>query len=189
MFKKIKNKSWGPTSLIPKNLKLNVLYTPAWTKKRKTNNLKMWKKLKTNKNYKKLHQQGLKKRSSLKSWKNSRKTIMSDLKLSKPELYKSWYKKTCENAKKRANNPKYRKKLSKALKNSVIVKQRSLMQRNSINLGPHGIFPSRKAAAAFLKVDPSGINFRMRRYPKEYYYIKIGNAATNYKKNKRRPVY
>jgi hypothetical protein len=36
---------------------------------------------------------------------------------------------------------------------------------------PHGIFNSRKEAAEFYGFDPAQINYRLKKYPTEYYYL------------------
>lgn len=60
-------------------------------------------------------------------------------------------------------------KISQALKNSTKCKENGLRNRKPLQT-PDGVFDSRKAAAEFYKIDTSGINRRIKRYPDQYYY-------------------
>lgn len=81
----------------------------------------------------------------------------------------------------RYRDGKLSKKISQALKNSDRLKAVARLRCNTIKT-PAGIFESRKKAAEHYKIDPTSINGLMKKYPKDYYYIKIGNGATGYKK-------
>lgn len=81
------------------------------------------------------------------------------------------------------NDPFLKKKISEALKNSDILKEKAKKRQNKI-MTPDGEFESRKAAAEFYKIDPTQINARIKKWPDKYYYTEIRNGATGYKKEK-----
>lgn len=83
----------------------------------------------------------------------------------------------------RYRDGKLSKKISQALRNSDRLKASARLRSNTIKT-PAGVFESRKKAAEHYKIDPTRINSLMKKYPKDYYYIKIGNGATGYKNKK-----
>jgi len=75
------------------------------------------------------------------------------------------------------------KKISNALKESDIVKEKAAKRVNKIQT-PDGVFNSRKEAAEFYRVHPTTINTKLKNHPDKFYYIEIGNGATGYKDKK-----
>jgi hypothetical protein len=99
---------------------------------------------------------------------------------------KNWqenYETMSKGLKERFADGKLGKKISERLKSSVKVKELAQKQSNEIHT-PDGIFPSRKAAAEFYGIHPTGINRRLSNDPKNYYYTKVGNGSTGYKTKK-----
>ena len=75
----------------------------------------------------------------------------------------------------RTHTEESRKKIRDARKTQVFseasTKKRAERVRKKIQT-PIGLFDSRHAAAAYYNIDPSVINYRMRIWPMNYYYIK-----------------
>lgn len=111
-------------------------------------------------------EQGSQQRSELskENWKNNRESMSKGLK-------------------DRYADGSLAKKISDSLRNSNKLKEATAKQTNQIQT-PDGIFPSRKAAAEFYKIDPTAINRRIKSHPDQYYYITIGNGSTGYKNKK-----
>jgi hypothetical protein len=92
----------------------------------------------------------------------------------RPEM-QEWYK---EFNKAKREDPEHVKRHAEGVdKRSKTKEWRDTIKRNTI-MTPDGEFESRKAAAEFYNIKPPVINYRMKKYPDQYYYTNVTNGST-----------
>lgn len=96
----------------------------------------------------------------------------------RPEMKKMAKQKGTEYSKKYNEDPEFRKRHIEGVEKRTKTKEwQDTIKRNTI-MTPDGEFESRKAAAEFYNVKPPVINYRIKKYPDQYYYTNVTNGST-----------